>query len=68
MPPNTCSDAKKTRKQKHQTGKHLRSNNDALYNLELLRLDSKGRCCDQGISFIGDFSVRVREPSRSTLV
>ena len=38
MPPNTCSDAKKTRKQKHQNGNHLRSNNDALYNLELLRL------------------------------
>jgi len=38
MPPNTCSDAKKTRKQKHQIGNHLRSNNDALYNLELLRL------------------------------
>jgi len=38
MPPNTCSDAKKTRKQKHQNGNHLRSNNDALYNMELLRL------------------------------
>jgi len=38
MPPNTCSDAKKTRKQKYQNGNHLRSNNDALYNLELLIL------------------------------
>ncbi len=38
MPPNTCSDAKKTRKQKHQNGNYLRSNNDALYNLELLSL------------------------------
>ncbi len=41
MPPNTCSDAKKTRKQKHQTGNHLRSNNDALYNLELLRFHGR---------------------------
>jgi len=41
MPPNTCSDAKKTRKQKHQTGNHLRSNNDALYNLELLNLQNR---------------------------
>jgi len=38
MPPNTCSDAKKIRKQKHQNGNHLRSNNDVLYNLELLSI------------------------------
>ena len=37
MPPNTCSAAAKTQKQKPLTGHHLGSNNDALYNLELLR-------------------------------
>ncbi len=71
MPPNTCSDAKKTRKQKHQTGNHLRSNNDALYNLELLRLhmgrnsrNSRGRTVKKA-AYFGSLSEPIEIPSGS---